>query len=218
MGDTPECIYQGGYLPYSGPDAQAGTLFYMARSARISLAHFSLSSENRRIVKKFDGLLLREVVPLKQFNWKDKTFLSFCTGYFTARFGQKIMPEKRLLSILGSGLVTHIIVYSWKESGCLAGYVLLVSDGASAHFWYSFYDTAHIKKSLGMWLMIDTARFAHEKGKKHLYVGTVYGDKARYKTNFNRLEYWDGSKWVSDVKMLRELAKKDGARVFDNTR
>ena len=57
--------------------------------------------------------------------------------------------------------------------------------------------------------MIDAVREAQKSGKKYLYLGTVYGDKALYKTNFKNLEWWNGNEWISDIKKLKALARTD---------
>jgi len=205
-GDKLSNIYKKGYLPYSGRK-NVKDVFYMARSARINLGQFTLNSENRRIAKRFDGSFSRERIPFKKYNYNDNDFLSFCLKYFTERHGPKVMPRERLLAVLESGLISHIILYKTKNKK--TAYVFEVSDIAMAHFWFSFYDLELVYKSLGMWLMIDTAREAHKQGKQHLYVGTVYGEKALYKTNFSALEYWDGGKWIADKKKLRARSRKD---------
>ena len=57
--------------------------------------------------------------------------------------------------------------------------------------------------------MLDALRDAKERGREHYYLGTVYGDKALYKTNFKPLQWWDGKGWNRDVALLKELGRKD---------
>ena len=52
-GDTLVDVYVQGFLPHSA-NPEVRDTFYMARGARIALADFALSSENRRIAKRFD--------------------------------------------------------------------------------------------------------------------------------------------------------------------
>lgn len=146
-------------------------IFYMARSARVPLGSFKFSSENRRVAKKFDDKLTRESRPLKSFDIYDKNFIGFCSDYFLKRHGPLMMPEERLKTILNHGLITDIVSYS--TSGKLVACVLEVSDKNMTHFWYSFYDISLIYQSLGMWLMLDSARHAKDTGKKYFYAGTV---------------------------------------------
>jgi arginyl-tRNA--protein-N-Asp/Glu arginylyltransferase len=90
-----------------------------------------------------------------------------------------------------------------------AAYVLEAEDGDMGHYWYSFYDLQYVQQSLGMWLMLDCIRDAKERGLAYYYLGTVYGEKALYKTNFAPLEWWDGNAWSSDTKLLRERSRGD---------
>lgn len=202
-------IYQKGFLPYSASFDKKG-IFYMARSARINLKNFELNSENRRIAKRFDGKFEKEIIPFSKFNFKDEHFLNFCTEYFSVRHGKDVMPKSRLLFLLNCGLISEIAVY--KENSIPKAYVFLVSDKEMSHFWFSFYDVSLVYQSLGMWLMIDMARAAIEEKKKYLYLGTVYAEKALYKTNFDNLEYWTGSEWSKDSKKLKLRSRTDHTR------
>jgi len=198
-----EQLYSLGYLPYSGTKKLNG-IFYSARSARVLLPEFELTSENRRIAKKFDGQFTKERVA---HFVPDEVFYDFCAAYFAQKHGTRAMPRERLTAILNSGLVAKTIVYR-SLSGPVA-YVLEVEDGDMSHYWFSFYDLAYAKQSLGLWLMLDCLRDAKERGREHYYLGTVYGDKALYKTNFKPLQWWDGKGWNRDVALLKELGRKD---------
>lgn len=205
--------YDEGFLPFSGSPDIKHTL-YMARSARIDLKKFTPSSENRRIFKRFDGKLQRNVFSFTKFDTKDPLFQSFCLEYFAKRHGERVMPLERFDTILNAGFITHIVEYT-DADGVIVGYVFLCNDDTMSHFWFSFYDLAYAYQSLGLWLMIDCARMAKEDKKRHFYVGTVYGEKALYKTNIDSLEFWDGETWKDDVRALRALGKSDEKRIHD---
>jgi len=199
-------LYARGFLPYSGTLDIRDT-FYMARSARLTLASLTLTSENRRIAKKHDGKFTKERIPVSEFDSRDESFLSFCLEYFKARHGNA-MPRERLEFILSLKLISHIVVY--KKDDTVIGYVFEVSDTQMTHFWYSFYDLSYLKQSLGLWLMLDSIRDSKEAGREHFYLGTAYGEKGLYKTNFEPLEFWDGETWNPDIKTLKELCRRDG--------
>ena len=78
-----------------------------------------------------------------------------------------------------------------------------------AHYWFSFYDLSLVHQSLGMWLMLDCIRDAKARGIEHYYLGTVYGAKALYKTNFEPLEWWSGNAWSADTVKLKARARAD---------
>ncbi|MBI2635035.1 MAG: hypothetical protein HYW79_00610 [Parcubacteria group bacterium] len=205
-------IYTAGYLPYSGSPG-VKDIFYMARSARVPLGSFKLSSENRRVARKFDGKLIRELVPLKNFDISNKGFINFCSDYFSKRHGPLVMPEERLKTILNHGLITDIVSYSMNNKPL--AYVFEVSDKDMTHFWYSFYDLSLVFQSLGMWLMLDGVRHAQKAVRNYFYVGTVYGEKALYKTVFDNVEYWDGGEWVDDKKQLKKLGRSDNEKMVN---
>ncbi|MCK5021831.1 MAG: GNAT family N-acetyltransferase [Candidatus Pacebacteria bacterium] len=207
-------IYNKGYLPYSGEEGIKNIL-YMARSARVNLKDFVLNSENRRVLRKFDDKFEFEKIPLNKFNFKDKKFIKFCLNYFEKKHGDKIMPKKRLETVLKANFITNILVYKDMDGDIIA-YVYEVDDKKISHVWLYFYDLDYSDQSLGMWLMIDMARRSKLEGKKYFYVGTIYGEKALYKTNFDFLEYWNGNEWIKNKKKLKQRSRSDYQREFNN--
>lgn len=205
-------IYSSGYLPYSGSPG-VKDVFYMARSARVPLGSLALSSENRRVARKFDGKLTRSTTLFKNCDIGNSDFRSFCVNYFSKRHGPLVMPEERLKTLFNSGLITHVISYYTNENP--TAYVFEVSDKDMTHFWYSFYDLSLVYQSLGMWLMLDSARNAKNSGKEYFYAGTVYGEKALYKTAFENIEYWNGREWTADKRELKKLGRSDNERVVN---
>lgn len=201
-------IYEAGFLPASS-DPAIHNQFYMARSIRVPLSAFTPTSENRRILKKFDGQfdieqLSREAL-IQSEPFKD-CFLS----YFADRHGQSVMSRERLEGILTTELPLRGMRYS--HNGIPAAYVLEVQEGRIAHYWFSCYDTSYAGSSLGMWLMLDAVRRAKDVGYSHLYLGTAYGEKGRYKMNINPLEFWSGTEWDTDLKRLKQLVTDDTTR------
>ncbi len=63
-----------------------------------------------------------------------------------------------------------------------------------------------------MWMMVNEVLETKKKGRLYMYIGTGYGKKAMYKTNFDFLEFWNGSEWVNDKQKLRSRAKTDELR------
>lgn len=212
-GDHIEPIYEQGFLPYSG-NKDIRDMYYMARSARIALGAFSSSSENRRIIKKFqDVSFTKKIYPAKHFI-HNKNFFDFCLTYFEERHGAGIFSAERLMFILKYSPETYVIEYCDTEEKPVA-YVITIQSKNIDHYWFSFYRLELAYKSFGVWLMLDSILSAQESKKKYLYLGTVYEEKALYKTNFSPLEFWNGNEWVADVKELKRLAKTDRERTFD---
>lgn len=206
-GDVKADIYAGGYLPFSGsPDAQS--VFYMARSARVPLTDFALTSENRRIAKMFDARFTRSSQSPAAFAANEEN-ISFCLNYFASAHDARIMPRERLLHVLSDPLTTDVVSY-WDGTKPIA-HIIMVRDSSMDHFWFSSFSTEYLKKNLGMWLMLDCVREAKNEGKKYFYLGTVYGAKALYKANLEPLEWWNGTEWKQDAhnRELRTRANSD---------
>lgn len=92
--DPLSSVYEQGYLPYSGAN-DVCDVYYSARSARVRLGDFALSSENRRIAKRFDGRFTKERVAAFAFE-PDEAFWNFCLSYFSEKHGSSAMPKERL--------------------------------------------------------------------------------------------------------------------------
>ncbi len=206
-------IYEKGFLPYTG-SSNAQDIFYMARNIRIQLEGWAQNSENRRVYSKFADLS-SHTLPIEGFDTNDPQFRQFCLNYFAQRHGERVMPKERLDFILSSGLITHIVEY--KKQDELVGYVFLIEDEHINHYIFSFYDLSHLYQSLGLWLMIDCVISAQKRGKLYSYLGTSYGEKGLYKTNFDQLEFWDGHGWVADRDALRQRCRTDNERIVQLT-
>lgn len=202
-GDRVEELYAQGFLPYSAEPAVVGK-FYRARSARVRLSDFSFSSENRRIIKRFETTLTRKILG-RADALADARIPALFLSYFAERHGPQVMPRERLDGIFSSPLPLRVLAY--EQHGALVAAVIEVADGSFGHFWFSAYDLSLVEQSLGMWLMLDAAHLAKEEGRSQYYLGTVYGKKALYKTNLTPLDFWDGSGWNSDIHKLKERAR-----------
>jgi len=201
--DHPVDLYQQGFLPHTADPAIRNRL-YMARGARVPLQDFVYTSENRRVAKRFENMFAVERLAPSAVTEEIRTLFF---DYFAKRHGPRVMPVTRLDAILGTPLPLQLITY--KKDGGLIAAVLEIGDKSFGHFYYSAYDLSLVQQSLGMWLMLDGARQAKEAGREHYYLGTVYGEKALYKANLEPLEFWDGSSWVTDVALLKTLARAD---------
>jgi arginyl-tRNA--protein-N-Asp/Glu arginylyltransferase len=201
-------IYEAGFLPASS-DPTVHNQFYMARSIRVPLSAFSPTSENRRILKKYDGQFDIEQLS-REALMQSEPFKDCFLSYFADRHGQSVMSRERLEGILNTELPLQGIRYS--HNGTPAAYVLEVLEGDIAHYWFSCYDTRYAGSSLGMWLMLDAVRRAKDTDLSQLYLGTAYGEKGRYKMNISPLEFWNGTIWDTDLKRLKQLVTEDATR------
>ncbi len=207
-GDTLEAFYTKGFLPYSDHKniPEQKIMFYMARSIRIDLEKFDLTSENRRLRKRNENLHLTfEMVPKNKIDFEE--IKNFAWKYVRERIGEAMTPD-RLAYIFHFPLLNHIAVF--KSFNKIVGYVWIIENETLRHYWFSFFDTKLLVNGIGkhiMELMISDSR---NRGQKHIYLGTCYGAKAMYKIrDFKGVEFFDGNRWNSDVKLLKNKCKSD---------
>lgn len=208
--DTLENIYEKGFLPFSGAK-HVYDMFYMARSVRSHIEGWEPTSENRRVLRKFDGEFTKHTRSSADVR-HDESFFELCLSYFNLAHGN-VMPRERLELILDTGLISRIIEY--RKDNVPVAYLLLVEGETFSHYWFSFFKQEFMKSALGMWLALDHIREIKDS-KKYFYFGTGYAEKALYKTNVEPLSYWDGTEWVKDVKKLKELCRSDSVRHIDS--
>ena len=203
-------IYSSGFLPYTGNPEMADHLYYMARSLRVELSEFELSSENRRVIRKFEKFpVRRQWIEKKNFDLDNPEIRKFWLRFCKVRFRNGEMSESRLHYILESPFATGIIRYTINEMH--AGDVLISHHGKMLHYWFSFYELEEFKDlPLGKYLMLDVIRQCKEKKFQYVYLGTCYGRGSLYKVrDFKGIHYFDGGEWRKDLDVLKEWCKKD---------
>jgi hypothetical protein len=78
-----------------------------------------------------------------------------------------------------------------------------------AYYYYAFYDLTDRSRNLGISLMTRAAEFFARAGYEHLYIGTCVTQKARYKLQFEPLEFFNGARWSRNMEELRHLLDVD---------
>jgi arginyl-tRNA--protein-N-Asp/Glu arginylyltransferase len=203
-GETPADIFARGFLPSS----YALDRFYMCRHIRVALPEFSVSSENRRILRKGEGIESR-IVPRNEFDFTDQR-RAFCKTYADAKFKPSGMSLERLDALLASKVVTHVLIFTDTATSAEVGYVMLYMDDPSAAFYYyAFYDLAYHARSLGMFMMTTAVAKLAERGVQHIYLGTCYSQNALYKFQFAGAEFFNGFTWSRNAKELRYLVERE---------
>ena len=203
-------IYSKGFLPYTGNTKIEKELFYLARSLRVNLEQFDDTSENRRVNRLIEPLEIKvEVIPKENFDLNDAQFKSFCANYINERIGEDNMSFERWDYILKQEVGTHLFKFSNSEK--ILGYVLACINDELVHYWFAFFDTEYMRThSLGKWMMWRVIRWSKDNDKKYTYLGTAYKPAALYKIRDHKgLEFWDGTKWNNDNKILKEWCQTD---------
>jgi len=193
-------LFEKGFLPYNHNLTQ----FYLCRNIRIKLSEFTPSSENRRILRKGEGISFK-LKKRNEFKFNDN-WLKFCKDYADQRFGKDIMSESRLLSLFHSPVTSHIMEF-YNDNQIIGIVVLYIIEKQLTYYYYSFYDLKYFNKNLGMYMMTSAVKYFSENNFQYIYLGTCYSKNALYKTQFKGMEFFNGRYWSSNLKELKFLIK-----------
>jgi arginyl-tRNA--protein-N-Asp/Glu arginylyltransferase len=178
------------------------------RSLRIDLSRFELSSENRRILKKVEGLRLeKKTLPYADYHWslgklgKDFYETKFGEGTFSANKIKELLTDKNESSF------TTLFVYHYNDIETV-GYCIALETPTFTHYCYPFYKLDTTITSLGLGMMLTAIVDAKTAGKKYIYLGSAQRSSDTYKLQFEGLEWFDGTKWQTDTHQLKTLLEK----------
>lgn len=202
--DTPATIFDKGFLPSSHQLDR----FYMCRHVRVDLNKFKPSSENRRIIRKCEGIELN-LIPREEFNYS-AGWRNFLKDYADKKFGNNVISFARLDSLFNSEAVSHLLLFTDSEIKKDVGLVALyLEDNKIAFYYYAFYDLDYHSRNLGMYMMTSTVNLFAQKQFKLIYLGTCYSHNALYKTQFAGFEFFNGVKWSDNIKELKYLIQRE---------
>lgn len=199
-GEQPHHFFEKGFLPSS----KNLDRFYLCRSLRVALREFSLSSENRRILRKGAGISFRSV-PREGFvfdeNWRD-----FCLTYADIKFGKEVMTAERLDNLMTSTITTHLLLFHDPATNKDIGLVTLFLEPPHvAQYYYAFYDLNYYRQNLGMFMMTAAVDYFAKEEFEYLYLGSCYSQNALYKTQFAGAEFFNGARWSRNLEELKYL-------------
>jgi hypothetical protein len=202
--ETPADLFNAGFLPSS----RNLDRFYLCRQVRVNLEKFQPSSENRRILRKGDGITT-SLVPRAEFDFNDAR-REFCQRYADARFGPKVMSLERLESLFNSPITSHVLRFCDATGAEIGLATLYLQHPALAYYYYAFYDTEHAVRSLGMMMMTSAVTILAAGDYRLLYLGSCYSANALYKTQFLGAEFFNGFRWSDNLEELKFILKRCG--------
>ncbi len=177
------------------------------RSLRVNLNNFELNSENRRILRKTDGLESKLInLPYTDYSWE---IHKLGKDYYTRKFGEGIMTANKIKSMFNdieNENMTHAFKYTYKSE--VVGYTLIYMNEQIMHYAYPFYNLDYETYNLGMGMMLRAITYAKENNFQYIYLGSVVEPESKYKLQFEGLEWWDENKWSNDINKLKELLSK----------
>ena len=192
-------------------------IMVQTRSVRINLAEFTLTSENRRILKKTDELKSRAVaLPLKEYDYK---LGKLAKDFYETKFGAGIMSAQKVKEMLTDAINSNfnmLLVYfkakvqRWLEKNQANqesskvqpppfGYAICYSNKSLLYYSYPFYSLEKAPKDMGIGMMIRAIEYAKESGLEYAYLGSIQNSAGLYKLQFKGSEWFDGTKWRNDA-------------------
>lgn len=200
--DEIEKIYENGFLPIRS----IPNVYYLARSLRVDLSMFELSSENRRILRKTEDFE-SDLMPLSEFNYTPQ-IQKFCKDFMVQKFGKSSVTAAGIRSIFKKGIYNYVFVWKERLAQKNIGYAICFISSNLVQYAHAFYDLAYFKKSLGARMILEAVIWAKETGKKYIYLGTCYDKGALYKTELKGVEFFNGFRWTDNLEELKELINK----------
>ncbi len=177
------------------------------RSIRIDLSQFELSSENKRILRKTEGLDMNIVtLPYSQYTWD---IGKMGKDFYETKFGDGTFSANKIKELLTGGRddFNRVLIYSSQPpltgEESQIGYCIAVETKTILHYSYPFYNLNSEIKNLGMGMMIRAVVYAKEAGKQYIYLGSFQRPTDVYKLQFSGMEWFDGKKWQNDTDTLK---------------
>jgi len=200
-GETPADAFAAGFLP----STRQLDRFYLCRNLRVELARYVPTSENRRVLRKGQGVQAA-LVPRADFLLTPER-RAFCRRYIDQKFGPRGMSDEQLDSLFSSQVTTHVLVF--REETVEIGYATLyLEPERMAFYYYAFYALDHAYHSLGMLMMTTAVGLFAQRGCRHIYLGTCYTESALYKTQFSGVEFFNGYLWSQSLAELKFILRR----------
>lgn len=198
--DSMSQLYELGFM--ISPAKHNPKPFYLSRSLRIKGSNFSLSSENRRILRKHLDIDI-ECIPREHFELTEE-LIQMCLTSAEQRYGANVMSRQRLMEQFNSEYTTHLICYR-KQKQIVGVNTLLIDSPNFAHLKSTFYDVNALSTPFGVFNITSTIVTLLAQGLSFVYLGSCYLRKSLYKTQFAGCEFFNGNKWSSNMGELKYL-------------
>jgi arginyl-tRNA--protein-N-Asp/Glu arginylyltransferase len=176
------------------------------RSLRIDLSKFELHTENRRVLRKTEGLEISTItLPMSEadYSWE---IHKLGKEYYNTKFGEGVFSASKIKELILDGEKSnynHLCCYREKDSK--VGYAICYENQDIMHYAYPFYDLTKYANNFGMGMMLRAILYAQQNNKKYVYIGSASRRGDSYKLYFNGLEWFDGKDWSSNISELKDL-------------
>lgn len=176
------------------------------RSLRTNLAKFELSSENRRVLKKTEDLVLSaSTIPYSDYDW---SIHKMGKDFYATKFGEKTFSAQKIKELITDAKKSNFnLLLKYELVNETIGYCIALETKYILHYCYPFYNLEKANSNLGMSMMLKAISYAKKNKKKYIYLGSAQRPADIYKLQFSGLEWFDGKKWQTDLGELKKLLK-----------
>ncbi|HOZ80622.1 MAG TPA: hypothetical protein PK370_00180 [Candidatus Woesebacteria bacterium] len=182
-----QSLYQQGLLPQRN-DRQ---LFYQESSCRSNLSQFTLSSENRRIIRKTTDFSF-EKINLADFSFDLSTQKTI--HHWIKNLGWDF-PISSVKYIFNHHIFNQLFI--WKLKDQIVGYAICYYHQKFSHIAYVFYNPDFAHQDLPIRMVIETIIDSANNNLDFCYLGRFDLDKkiGYYKRNLPGFEYYQNNHW-----------------------
>lgn len=179
---------------------------YQTRSLRINLENFTLTSENRRILKKTESVSLEpHPLPYPNYHW---SIGKLAKDFYTTKFGDATFSANKIKELLTDSTKSNfnkLFIYTLDNSP--VGYCISSETSELIHYSYPFYNLDTTIQNLGLGMMLKAILYAKGQNKKYIYLGSAQRPTDTYKLQFEGLEWFDEKEWIVDLDKLKTVLK-----------
>lgn len=200
-------LYDRGYL-YTRIDKG---ILQQTRSIRINLSQFELTSENRRILRKTENVILSHAtIPYNEYHW---SIGKLGKDFYSTKFGDGVMSAQKIKESITDSKNSNwnkLLLYSiplHEKTSAALGYAICFESGKILHYSYPFYDLKNSPSDMGLGMMTKAIANAKERGLEYVYLGSLQRPTDTYKLQFRGIEWFDGTAWQTSVDSAKDILK-----------
>jgi len=176
------------------------------RSLRIDIKKFELCSENRRVLKKTEDLILStSSIPYSNYDWN---IHKMGKEFYGKKFGEKTFSAQKIKELITDEKKSNFnLLLKYELAGKTTGYCICFETKNILHYCYPFYNLEKANSNLGMGMMLKAILWAKENKKRYIYLGSAQRPTDIYKLQFAGLEWFDGKEWKTNLEELKKILK-----------
>lgn len=167
------------------------------RSVRIDLSKFELTSENRRILRKGESIMMEDNnIPYSKYSWE---IGKMAKDFYGVKAGGAFSANKIKEILTTPHNFNTLITFS------SLGYAICYRNSHMLHYSYPFYSLEKAPKDMGLIMMTKTIAEANTQGIRYVYLGSLQRPTDVYKLQFEGIEWFDGKEWSKDLEKVKKI-------------